>query len=304
MSIALKKYQPEFLEGVKNLYEELASDNPNVIFWWPGEAEFTWDFCWCAFDGDKLVGKGQVQPVTVMEEGMDPEGKHQIYVNIKILTEYEEQVFDSLYEIMYEKALVVKGHLPKGFGANLCVGNMADEKVNNALYEAKGFEPFRYMYWMTNKLNGDIPVQSAEEAEIAFWKMESEQDEKTYLAWEEQIWPTAPLSIDRLREYKKNELWTAITARIQGEPAGCLMCWKEWEDGAYTGMIEDVFVLPEYRNKGIARALLTHALHYCKENGLEYSSLAVTTSNASALSLYKSVGFEVKKEEIRYSLDL
>ncbi len=54
------------------------------------------------------------------------------------------------------------------------------------------------------------------------------------------------------------------------------------------GYVTNVAVLPEYRRRGIARALIETAL----ENEMEFLTLEVRESNAPAISLYASLGFE------------
>ena len=49
-----------------------------------------------------------------------------------------------------------------------------------------------------------------------------------------------------------------------------------------------VAVLPEHRNKGIAKAVLTKSLEYASGEVF----LDVRESNSAAISLYKSLGFE------------
>ncbi len=67
---------------------------------------------------------------------------------------------------------------------------------------------------------------------------------------------------------------------------------------------EDVFVQEPWRKRGFAKFLLAQALEYLKAHELNSAYLKVETTNLSALSLYKSVGFEVEKEEIRYYTEL
>ena len=57
--------------------------------------------------------------------------------------------------------------------------------------------------------------------------------------------------------------------------------------------IYSVYVAPEAQGRGIARALLEQALAEArKQRGLEQIMLAVVTTNATAMRLYQSLGFE------------
>ena len=60
----------------------------------------------------------------------------------------------------------------------------------------------------------------------------------------------------------------------------------------HRGHIFGTYVAPEARRQGIAKALLQEAIHRARRlNDLETIVLSVTTTNASAVKLYKSLGF-------------
>ncbi len=56
-----------------------------------------------------------------------------------------------------------------------------------------------------------------------------------------------------------------------------------------TGTILNVFTIPEYRRKGIAKALLKMLLAESEKIGLDFVELKATDSG---YNLYKSIGFE------------
>ena len=57
--------------------------------------------------------------------------------------------------------------------------------------------------------------------------------------------------------------------------------------------ITNIAVFGEYRNQGIGRSLLKKAVDGAKSRNCEFITLEVRESNESAISLYKSEGFEV-----------
>ena len=69
------------------------------------------------------------------------------------------------------------------------------------------------------------------------------------------------------------------------------------------GHIVSIAVLPEYRRRGIGRALMTHSLEGLREYGAEECYLEVRVSNTAAINLYKSLGFEMVRVVKRYYLD-
>ena len=70
------------------------------------------------------------------------------------------------------------------------------------------------------------------------------------------------------------------------------------------GITDFVFVINDWRRKGIASYMLCKGLEYFKENGLEYAELEVNASNRNALSLYEKLGYSVVDQSDFYILDL
>jgi ribosomal-protein-alanine N-acetyltransferase len=60
------------------------------------------------------------------------------------------------------------------------------------------------------------------------------------------------------------------------------------------GYITNIAVFPEYRNMGVATALLENLFQFAKQNGLSFISLEVRESNSPAISLYEKFGFLVE----------
>ncbi len=60
------------------------------------------------------------------------------------------------------------------------------------------------------------------------------------------------------------------------------------------GYITNIGVLPEYRKKGVATALLKRLDRLAKEKELAFISLEVRKSNQNALSLYESLGYKTE----------
>ena len=75
-------------------------------------------------------------------------------------------------------------------------------------------------------------------------------------------------------------------ARIDNKTAGYMGLSKIVGEGYVT----NIAVLPEYRRKGVGKALLQHVINDC-ETRLEFISLEVRVSNDSAISLYNKFGF-------------
>jgi GNAT superfamily N-acetyltransferase len=64
------------------------------------------------------------------------------------------------------------------------------------------------------------------------------------------------------------------------------------EKGGETLWIEELYVTPDARRSGVARALLAHALDEARRRGLRAFDLEVVPTQAAALALYRALGFE------------
>lgn len=58
-------------------------------------------------------------------------------------------------------------------------------------------------------------------------------------------------------------------------------------------MVRDLYVLPEARHRGIARALLTNVAREARTSGAHRMSLQTDTANMQAIELYEKNGFGV-----------
>ena len=60
----------------------------------------------------------------------------------------------------------------------------------------------------------------------------------------------------------------------------------------------------EHRGRGIGRRLIERAIAAAWDQGLERIELEVLASNTPAISLYESVGFEVKESYLWYEKEV
>ena len=74
-------------------------------------------------------------------------------------------------------------------------------------------------------------------------------------------------------------------------------------DGTRLGMTEAISVQPEYRRRGLARALLAASLRAVRDAGATSAGLGVDTQNPNeALTLYEDLGFRITGETFEYEL--
>ncbi len=71
-------------------------------------------------------------------------------------------------------------------------------------------------------------------------------------------------------------------------------------DGVAGVYLEDLYVRPEFRRRGLARRLLSTLARECLDNGFTRLSWAVLDWNADAIALYDTVGGRPQREWITY----
>jgi ribosomal-protein-alanine N-acetyltransferase len=95
---------------------------------------------------------------------------------------------------------------------------------------------------------------------------------------------------------------TFIVAEEDGKIAGYIMCRIEvgLSNFGFGGLIRkghvvSIAVLPQYRRKGVAQALITRALDGMQFYKAKQCFLEVRVTNDAATSLYKKLGFEISR---------
>lgn len=85
---------------------------------------------------------------------------------------------------------------------------------------------------------------------------------------------------------------TYLVARANDIPIGSLMVTREWSDwnNMWYWWIQSVYVMPEYRNQGVYRAMYTTLKDMAKENGVSQVRLYADRTNHSAQQVYRRLG--------------
>ena len=96
-----------------------------------------------------------------------------------------------------------------------------------------------------------------------------------------------PWSINSIRSELENPLSLWIVAIDSGRLVGYVGSQSVlgWAD------MMNLAVDPQYRRQGIGRRLITELINKLKQNDVSCLTLEVRVSNASAISLYNSMGF-------------
>jgi GNAT superfamily N-acetyltransferase len=94
----------------------------------------------------------------------------------------------------------------------------------------------------------------------------------------------------------------AHIAEVDGEPAACAVWFTTFStwDGVAGIYLEDLFVRPQFRKRGLARSLLSTLAKECVDNDYTRLAWAVLDWNVNAIALYDSVGGKQQNEWITY----
>jgi GNAT superfamily N-acetyltransferase len=96
----------------------------------------------------------------------------------------------------------------------------------------------------------------------------------------------------------------AHVAEVDGEVAAMalwFLSFSTW-DGVAGIYVEDLFVRPKFRRRGLARALLSVLAAECVDNGYTRLSWAVLNWNSDAIALYDGIGGQPQSEWTTYRL--
>lgn len=87
-------------------------------------------------------------------------------------------------------------------------------------------------------------------------------------------------------------------AEWQGEPCGFALWFMNFSSfrGRHGIYLEDLFVRPSHRGRGVGKALLVNLARRCVENGWTRFEWSVLDWNAPSIAFYKSLGAGVLDE--------
>lgn len=86
-----------------------------------------------------------------------------------------------------------------------------------------------------------------------------------------------------------DETFLSYRAVSGGKTVGGISVWNIGEDG---GATENIFTVPEYRRKNIARELIATAFDELKARGRKQATLSMLGDNANAMKLYQNIGYK------------
>lgn len=102
-------------------------------------------------------------------------------------------------------------------------------------------------------------------------------------------------SIEGFTKYLKRNPATSFVAEDNGKIVGTILAGHDGRRGFF----HHVVVLPEYRNRGIGRKMVDHAMEALEKEGINKVALVVFENNQLGNAFWESVGF-TSREDLVY----
>ena len=265
----------------------------------------------CAFDGNDLAGYAYLYPhyasarlrgwlILAMDVKADPARADAISTK------------GQLYERAIERAGQIK-QVRGDANAMLSATYFAEGEASLSYVESKGLRPYESVLLMARDLPAPLPVRERPNGvEVRRWRMESWDEQCRYIeAYDAAFRDTdGPWNIEELRHFMGSGMWaagTTFTAFAGEDIAGSVMVYFDPDfsrNPGKVGFTERVFVMPQWRKRGVAGHLLARGLGFLRAKGLGVAVMQVFADNQPAIRLYESLGYRVARTEISAGMEI
>ncbi len=125
----------------------------------------------------------------------------------------------------------------------------------------------------------------------------TEQTVDAAAALAQKLWPDAETLRTEFEAALPKPDFVVFLAQEAAVPMGFAQCQLRYDyvegcDASPVGYLEGIYVEPEYRKKGAARALLSACETWAKEKGCTEFASDCELTNADSICFHQSVGFE------------
>lgn len=206
----------------------------------------------------------------------------------------------ALLACVLERARVLAERFPAPRRVRLASDLIVSQKADIDFLLGQGFSHYASVYVMTRDLTAPLlAIPLPQGIGIRRWRMETESEQDQYLAAFNRCFPSNSKDRATLQFFMRSPLWGVGTAISAFDANGNLVAsvLSYWDPDERIGITDDVFVLPEWRGRGLARYLVNAGLAYQRDHGLECARLEVHASNPPAVAVYKATGYTILNEE-------
>ncbi|MEV6903250.1 GNAT family N-acetyltransferase [Amycolatopsis sp. NPDC051372] len=249
-----------------------------------------------AFDGDMMVGYMKIRYKRFAEE------THRVYLDGGVHPDFRRRgIGTELVEAGVAAAKTLHALRHPALKLAIDVHKAAHIPGVAELVGPRGFVPVRYFQHLEHPLGAALPEPAIPPGlRIEPWSADNDEEfrltrNKAYA----DSWVPAPVPADSWRNKIANHTLrpeASFLLRAEEAVAGVLVA-NQWEgDVAATGIRDAHFMvlgtIPAYRNRGVAGALLGHALRAAAEHGFDQASVKVDApSPAGASGIFAKAGF-------------
>lgn len=294
------------LEALDTLQERYAQAYPGVIshpaglYLSPGFSEGRSVFC-MSDDNGCLAGFAPLYPTLAEIAGVR---QHRVWVDIRVdpAVAYADAVRRLLLERLESATAELAQTGPK-LPAWITFQYFPVEKEPIRFVQAHGYVHEESAFEMGRDLALIIPDPPLPDGlQVRPWRMESDAEQLQYVDARNQAFPRNPVSLADWQYFMQSPQWsvgTCLAAFAGDELAGSVaVYWDPAQDASTTrtGYTEEIFVLPQWRGRGLARCLVARSLAHLREHGLDRAHLEVSAINEKALGLYTGLGYQIERE--------
>lgn len=262
-----------------------------------------------AFDGDVMVGYMKTNYKPGAEE------VHRVFMDGGVHPDYRRQGIGAALlkaGVAAAKQLHARHHPT----LKLVIDAQRGEHIAGAaeLFRSQGFAPVRYYQHMEHRLGDAIPGTAIPDGmRVELWS--EQNDEEFRMIRNESFkdhWGLTPLPVDSWKNKITNQTFKPEVSFLlrdvtNGAPAGMLVT-KYWEadtvaSGIRTARFMLIGTLRNYRKRGVATALIGHALRAAADQNYGRASVQVDSANPTgAFGVYEKAGFTSRRRFVRWAL--
>ncbi len=264
----------------------------------------------CAVTGDgTLIGYVSILPAHTSEP---LGGARVLAMDLRVAPTLENG--GHLRDALLRRAVECAGALKKKLRAKeavLSATYFSDGRPSIEYLLANGFVRYDVCYQMQRDLSRPIPtVPAPDGVEVRPWRISTKRERRKYVKAFESVFGDGSWDPDTLQHFVQSDMWSdgaALTAFDGLAVAGSVMAYYDPDPGRNPdriGHTENVFVVPEWRRRGLARYLLRESLTYLKARGMAAAQLEPRGDNDPALAAYEGMGYRVVQEELSLGLVL
>ena len=109
-----------------------------------------------------------------------------------------------------------------------------------------------------------------------------------------------------IEAHLRNGTSTIYIAEVEGKPVGFMQLFKTYSTVrlANSWILEDLFVMPESRGRGVASELLARALEHARADGACGMFLETAQDNVTAQRVYERAGWTREGHFLKYNAPL